>query len=66
MWGETQKAQRCFKECGIKFQFIDMNEKEISKGDKDTDCQKWKAGDCGICTGGLEELGVRVKLICLQ
>jgi len=30
---ETKKAQRYFKERGIKFQFIDMNEKEISKGE---------------------------------
>lgn len=27
---DTKKAQRYFKERGIKFQFIDMNEKEIS------------------------------------
>ena len=30
---DTKKAQRFFKERGIKFQFIDMNEKEISKGE---------------------------------
>ena len=30
---DTKKAQRYFKERGIKFQFIDMNEKEISKGE---------------------------------
>lgn len=30
---ETKKAQRYFKERGIKFQFIDMSEKEISKGE---------------------------------
>lgn len=29
---ETKKAQRYFKERGIKFQFIDMSEKEMSKG----------------------------------
>ena len=28
---ETKKAQRYFKECGNKFQFIDMSEKETSK-----------------------------------
>ena len=27
---DTKKAQRYFKERGIKFQFIDMNEKEIT------------------------------------
>ena len=30
---DTKKAQRYFKERGIKFQFIDMSEKEISKGE---------------------------------
>ena len=30
---ETKKAQRFFKERGIKFQFIDLNEKEMSKGE---------------------------------
>ncbi len=30
---ETKKAQRFFKERGIKFQFIDMNEKGLSKGE---------------------------------
>ena len=30
---DTKKAQRFFKERGIKFQFIDLNEKEISKGE---------------------------------
>ena len=30
---ETKKAQRWFKERGIKFQNIDMNEKGISKGE---------------------------------
>ena len=30
---DTKKAQRFFKERGIKFQFIDMKEKEMSKGE---------------------------------
>ena len=30
---ETKKAERYFKERGIKFQFIDMKEKEQSKGE---------------------------------
>ncbi|MGL4972552.1 MAG: arsenate reductase family protein [Culicoidibacterales bacterium] len=30
---ETKKAQRYFKERGIKFQFIDLNEKGLSKGE---------------------------------
>ena len=36
---ETKKAQRYFKERGIKFQFIDMSEKEISKGEFRSVCQ---------------------------
>ena len=34
-----KKAQRYYKERGIKFQFIDMNEKEISKGEFRSICQ---------------------------
>lgn len=30
---DTKKAQRYFKERGIKFQFIDINEKGLSKGE---------------------------------
>ena len=30
---DTKKAERFFKERGIKFQFIDMKEKGMSKGD---------------------------------
>ncbi|MEW6297105.1 MAG: ArsC/Spx/MgsR family protein [Thermodesulfobacteriota bacterium] len=30
---ETRKAQRFFKERGIRFQFIDLNEKGLSKGE---------------------------------
>lgn len=30
---ETKKAERFFKERGIKYQFIDMKEKEMSKGE---------------------------------
>lgn len=30
---DTKKAERYYKERGIKFQFIDMNEKGISKGE---------------------------------
>ena len=40
-----------------------------SAGDKDIDCQKWKAGDGGVCTGGLEGLeliSVRRKYECYQ
>lgn len=30
---DTKKVQRYFKERGIKFQFIDLNEKGLSKGE---------------------------------
>lgn len=35
----TKKAQRFFKERGIKFQFIDLNEKSMSKGEFRSVCQ---------------------------
>ena len=36
---DTKKAERYFKERGIKFQFIDMREKEMSKGEFRSVCQ---------------------------
>lgn len=36
---DTKKAQRYFKERGIKFQFIDLTEKEMSKGEFRSVCQ---------------------------
>ena len=36
---DTKKAQRFFKGRGIKFQFIDMNEKTLSKGEFRSVCQ---------------------------
>lgn len=36
---DTKKAQRFFKERGIKFQFVDLNEKELSKGEFRSVCQ---------------------------
>lgn len=36
---DTKKAQRYFKERGIKFQFVDMSEKELSKGEFRSVCQ---------------------------
>ena len=36
---DTKKAQRYFKERRIPFQFIDMNEKEMSKGEFRSVCQ---------------------------
>ena len=36
---DTKKAERFFKERGIKFQFIDLTEKEMSKGEFRSVCQ---------------------------
>ena len=36
---DTKKAERFFKERGIKFQFVDLNEKEMSKGEFRSVCQ---------------------------
>ncbi|WP_342756537.1 ArsC family transcriptional regulator [Kineothrix sedimenti] len=32
-WYDTKKAQRYFKERGVKFQFIDLKEKGMSRGE---------------------------------
>ena len=44
---DTKKAQRFFKERGIKFQFIDLNEKSMSKGEFNSVCAS---------LGGMEKL----------
>ena len=44
---DTKKAQRYFKERGVKFQFIDMNEKGLSKGE-------WNSVKQSV--GGMEQL----------
>ena len=44
---DTKKAERYFKERGIKYQFIDMKEKGMSKGELQSVCQ---------AVGGLESL----------
>ena len=36
---DTKKAERFFKERGIKYQFIDMKEKGMSKGELNAVCQ---------------------------
>lgn len=36
---ETKKAQRYFKERGIKFQYIDLKEKEMARGEFDSICR---------------------------
>ena len=44
---DTKKAERFFKERGIKFQFIDMKEKGVSKG---------KFNSVAQTNGGLENM----------
>ena len=44
---DTKKAERFFKERGIKFQFIDMKEKGMSKGEFNSVAQ---------ANGGLENM----------
>ena len=44
---DVKKAERFFKERGIKFQFVDMNEKGLSKGEFNSVCQ---------AVGGYEKL----------
>ena len=42
---DTKKAQRYFKERGIRFQMIDLKEKEMSRGEFDNVCRAlggWK------------------------
>ena len=46
---DTKKAQRFFKERGIKFQFIDMKEKGMSKGELRSVCQ---------AIGGIDNISV--------
>lgn len=40
---DTKKAQRYFKERRVKFQFIDLKEKGMSKGDS----KAWRAPSAG-------------------
>ena len=45
---DTRKAERFFKERGIKYQFVDMKEKGISKGEVTSVAQTEEDGiQCG-------------------
>ena len=46
---DTKKAQRYFKERGVKFQMIDLKEKEMSRGEFD---------NVARALGGWEKLGM--------
>ena len=44
---DTKKAQRYFKERGIKFQMIDLKEKEMSRGEFENVARSWRLGKAG-------------------
>lgn len=50
---DTKKAERFFKERGIKYQFIDMKEKGMSKGEFNSVAQ---------VNGGLEKIRICLHL----
>ena len=54
---DTKKAQRYFKERGLKFQFIDISEKGTSKGEFHSVCQ----ASLGVCFGWLRTGIMRSK-----
>ena len=59
---DTRKAERFFKERGIKFQFIDLKDKGLSKGEFNSVMQAIGGVDAmidpdqlaGGCTGGVQ------------
>ena len=51
---DTKKAQRWFKERGIRFQMVDLKEKGLSRGEFDNVCRAGAAGEnCGENCAGL-------------
>ena len=70
---DTKKAQRYFKERGIKFQMIDLKEKEMSRGEFENVSRalrepaavphphrpQWPSGHRRLPARHLEELGIR-------
>ena len=50
---DTKKAMRYFKERNIKYQFVDMKEKGLSKGEYNSIKQ---------AVGGLETLQMKIKI----
>ena len=42
---DTKKAQRWFKERGIRFQMVDLKEKGLSRGEFDNVCRAVGGGD---------------------
>lgn len=67
---ETKKAERFFKERGIKYQFVDMKDKGMSKGEFNSVAQvmvDWKIwltgrGKIRICLHSLNILQTKINL----
>ena len=54
---DTKKAERYFKERGIKYQYIDLKEKGMSKGELNAVCQAVEAWMlCWMRTAGIRTL----------
>ena len=60
---DTKKAQRYFKERGVKFQMIDLKEKEMSRGEFDNG-EPQRQGQADPCTaGGAHRLAERGQAV---
>ena len=55
---DTKKAERFFKERGIKYQFIDMKEKGMSKGEFRSVAEV--NGESKIWSTGMEKIRIRL------
>ena len=55
---DTKKAERFFKERGIKYQFVDMKDKGMSKGEFNSVAQ----GKIRICLHSLNILQTKINL----
>lgn len=59
---DTKKAQRFFKERGIKFQFIDLAQKSMSRGEFNSVCGAVGGIDKVINTGSEDYVSVKYLL----
>ena len=59
---DTKKAQRFFKERGIKFQFIDLAQKSMSKGEFNSICAAVGGTDKVINTESEDYVSVKYLL----
>ena len=56
---DTKKAERFFKERGIKYQFVDMKEKGMSKGE--FPCLQRSTAESKIWSTGMEKIRIRLR-----